>query len=152
MPGEKQDQIWPLPKFHFSVEVDGFPKSLGFKEVSGLDAEVSLIEYRHGNSKEFSKIKMPGMKKYSDITLKKAVFDKDNHFFDWFNQIQMNTIERKTIVIKLLDEQGNPTMIWELNNAFPMKITGTSLDSEDDGAPAIEELTLAHEGLTVKNS
>jgi transcriptional regulator with PAS, ATPase and Fis domain len=41
-------------------------------EVSGLDIEAQVIEYRHGNSQEFSTIKMPGIQKSSNITIKKA--------------------------------------------------------------------------------
>lgn len=69
MAGKDQDNVWPLPKFYFKVEVDGLDAA--FQEVSGLEAEAQVIEYRHSNSKEFSTIKMPGIKKYSDVTLKK---------------------------------------------------------------------------------
>jgi hypothetical protein len=53
--------VWPLPKFYFQVEWDS--EVLSFQEVSGLDAEVQPIEYRHGDSPEFSVINMPGIKK-----------------------------------------------------------------------------------------
>ena len=53
MAGEAQDNIWPLPKFHFKVEVEG-GISASFQEVSGLDTEVDVVEYRHGDSPEFS--------------------------------------------------------------------------------------------------
>ncbi|KAA6345998.1 hypothetical protein EZS27_005578 [termite gut metagenome] len=149
MAGEAQDNVWPLPKFHFAVEVAGLDAS--FQEVSGLEMEAQVIEYRHGNSKEFSTIKMPGIKKYSDITLKKGVFKGDNKFWDWFNKIKMNTIERQPMTIKLLDEAGSPTMVWTLINAFPTKITSTDLKS-DGNEVAVETLVVAHEGLTIANA
>ena len=71
--GAEQDQFWPLPKFYFSVDI-GDMTDLPFQEVSGLEVETEMIEYRHGNSPSHSKIKMPGLLKYSDITLKKGVF------------------------------------------------------------------------------
>ena len=123
---------------------------MAFQEVSGLDIEAQIIEYRHGNSKEFSTIKMPGIKKTGNVTLKKGVFVKDNAFWDWFNQIKMNTIERKTVVISLLDEEGNPSMVWTLNNAWPTKITGTDMKS-DGNEVAVETVEVAHEGLTISN-
>lgn len=49
MAGEKQDAVWPLPSFYFKVEVDGIGE-IACKEVSGLDIEAQIIEYRHGNS------------------------------------------------------------------------------------------------------
>lgn len=63
----------------------------------------------------------------------------------------MNTIERKTVVISLLDEGGNPTMVWTLNNAWPTKITGTDMKS-DGNEVAVETIEVAHEGLTIANS
>ena len=81
MAGEAQDQsIWPLPKFHFSVDI-GDQKNLAFQEVSGLDTETQIIEYRAGNSKDFSTVKMPGIKKVGNVTLKKGIFVKDNKFW-----------------------------------------------------------------------
>lgn len=149
MAGEAQDAVWPLPKFYFQVKIGDM--EVAFQEVSGLDIEAQIIEYRHGNSPEFSTIKMPGIKKTGNVTLKKGVFVKDNAFWDWFNQIKMNTIERKTLVISLLDEEGNPTMVWSLNNAWPTKITGTDMKS-DGNEVAVETIEVAHEGLTIENS
>lgn len=148
MAGEAQDNVWPLPKFYFQVKLGD--TEVAFQEVSGLDIEAQIIEYRHGNSKEFSTIKMPGIKKTGNVTLKKGVFVKDNAFWDWFSQINMNTIERKTVVISLLDEGGNPTMVWTLNNAWPTKITGTDMKS-DGNEVAVETIEVAHEGLTIAN-
>ena len=148
MAGEKQDNVWPLPKFYFQVKIGD--TEVAFQEVSGLDIEAQIIEYRHGNSKEFSTVKMPGIKKSGNVTLKKGVFVKDNSFWDWFSQISMNTIERKTVVISLLDESGNPTMVWTLNNAWPTKITGTDMKS-DGNEVAVETIEIAHEGLRIEN-
>ena len=149
MAGEAQDQVWPLPKFYFLVEIGKL--SANFQEVSGLEVEAQVIEYRHGNSPEFSTIKMPGIKKFGDITMKKGVFKRDNMFLDWFNMIKMNTIKRQPVIIKLLDEGGNPTMTWTLKNAWPSKITGTDLKS-DGNEVAVETLVFTHEGLSISNS
>jgi len=142
--------IWPLPKFYF--QVDGLGGGIGnyFHEVSGLDTETQVIEYRHGNSKEFSPIKMPGLKKVGNVTLKKGVFAKDNKFWAWYATIKMNLIQRQTIVIKLLDESGAPTMIWTLTNAWPTKIQSTDLKA-DGNEVAIESIELAYETLVIAN-
>lgn len=150
MAGDKQDTVWPLPKFYFTLETDDL-KDGTFQEISGLDVEAQIIEYRHGNSPDFSTIKMPGIKKYGNVTLKKGVFKGDNKFWIWFNKIKLNTIERKPVTIKLLDEGGNPTMVWTLKNAWPTKITGTDMKS-DGNEVAVETLEIAHEGLTIANS
>lgn len=49
MAGEKQDNVWPLPVFYFKVEIEDIGE-MAFKEVSGMDMEAQVIEYRHGNS------------------------------------------------------------------------------------------------------
>lgn len=140
--------VWPLPKFHF--EVKWADAVMSFQEVSGLDAEAQPIEYRQGDSKNFSTIKMPGIKKYGNVTMKKGVFSKDNKFWVWFSEIKMNTIQRKTITISLLDESNAPTMVWKLSNAWPTKVTGTDLKA-DGNEVAVETIEIAHEGIEITN-
>jgi len=139
---------WPIPKFRFEVKWD--PDVMSFQEVSGLDIEAQTIEYRHGDSPSFSSIKMPGLKKFGDITMKKGVMKSDNKFWDWFNQIKMNTIKRIPVTISLLDEEGSPTMVWTLTNAYPSKIQGTDLKSTGNEV-AVETIVIVHEGLTIAN-
>lgn len=149
MAGEAQDNIWPLPKFYFMVDW-GSTKNIPFQEVSGLYTESQIIEYRHDHSPVFSEIRMPGIVKSSNVTMKKGVFANDNSFWDWYNKIKMNTIERQNVVIKLLDEGGNPTMTWTLNNAWPTKISSTDLKSGGKEV-AVESIEIEYEGLTIEN-
>ena len=140
---------WPLPKFYFEVKWDD--AVMHFQEVSGLDVEAQPLEYRHGDSPAFSVIKMPGTKKFSNVTMKKGVFKSDNKFWDWFKEIKMNTVKRKPVTISLLDESGAPTMVWTLANAWPTKITGTDLKASGNDV-AVECIEIAHEGLTIANA
>ena len=140
--------VWPLPRFFFQVKWGD--QEMSFQEVTGLDVEAQPIEYRHGDSKEFAPIKMPGIKKVGNVTMKKGIFKSDNKFWDWFEQIKMNTIKRVPVTISLLDETNAPTMVWNLTNAFPTKITGTDLKS-DGNEVAIETIEIAHEGLTIES-
>ena len=141
--------VWPLPKFYFQVKWDA--EVMSFQEVSGLDVEAEPIPYRHGDSPEFSTIKMPGIKKSGNVTMKKGVFKSDNKFWDWFNQIKMNTIKRVPVTISLLDEAGAPTMVWTLANAWPTKIQATDLKS-DGNEVAVESIEIVHEGITIANA
>lgn len=150
MAGQAQDTNWPLPKFYFKVSLGSPDSTVSFQEVSGLETETQAIEYRHGDSKTFSVIKMPGIAKFGNVTLKKGIFTKDNNFFKWYSAIKMNTIRRETITIQLLDEQGSPTMTWTLTNAWPTKVKGTDLKS-DANEVALESMELAYERLTVAN-
>ncbi|WP_448205609.1 phage tail protein [Azospirillum sp. sgz302134] len=146
MAGEEQNNIWPLPKFYFSVKVGD--QTISFQEVSGLDSEARPIEYRHGDSPSFYPIKMPGLGKVGNVTMRKGIFVSDTKLWEWFNQIAMNTIKRQTVVINLLDEKGAPKMVWTLQNAWPTKVTGTDLKSEGNEV-AVESVEVAYETLTI---
>jgi phage tail-like protein len=145
--GETQGSVWPLPKFYFSVAL-GHGITASFQEVTGLDPEEKPIEYRHGNSPVFYPIKMPGLGKVGNVTLRKGIFVNDTATRDWFNQITLNTIARQTVVVSLLDEAGAPKMVWTLNNAWPTKATGTDLKSEGNEV-AVESLDVAFETMVI---
>ena len=137
-----------MPKFHFQVQMDGL--EMNCQEVSGLDVETQPIEYRHGGSRDFATIKMPGLKKCGNVTLKKLTVKADRRFRDWLDQVKTNTANRVPVVIRLLDEGGSPAMAWTLDNAWPTKVTGIDLKA-DGNEVAIENVELAHEGITVAN-
>ncbi len=139
---------YPIVKFHFQVEWGG--TKIGFTEVSGLDVETEVVEYRHGASPEYHKTKMPGMQKYSNITLKRGTFASDNEYFDWWNTVKLNKIERRDITISLLNEEHSPIVVWKVKNAWPTKVQSTDLKA-DGNEVAIETLELAHEGLSIQN-
>jgi phage tail-like protein len=140
---------YPLPKFHFQVQWGG--TRIGFTEVTGLTIEHEVIEYREGNSPEYNKIKMPGLHKYGNITLKRGVFASDNEYFSWLNTVKLNTIERRDLTINLLNEEHQPVVTWKVKNAWPVKIQAPDLKSDANEA-AIESIELAHEGLVIENS
>lgn len=144
---QQSTTLWPMPKFYFSVTWGG--NEIAFQEVSGLDVQSEEIKYRHGNSPEFAVIKMPGMKKYGNVTMKKGVFKGDNKFWVWLEEIKMNRIKRVPVVISLLDQGGAAVMVWTLKNAWPTKITGTDLKSEGNEV-AIETIEIVHEALTIE--
>ena len=147
---------YPLPKFHFQVEWgEGF--RIGFTEVSGLDFETEVIEYREGNSKKYNKTKQPGLTKFSNITLKRGTFEGDFDFYkEWrktyFFQEGNKTGSqyRRTITIKLLNEKHEPIIVWKVLNAFPSKLQSTDMKA-DANEVAIETLELVHEGLEILN-
>lgn len=139
---------YPLPKFHFQVEWGG--SKIGFTEVSGLDVEREVIEYRDGSSKEYSKLKQPGLTKFSNITLKRGTFEKDNDFYNWWSSIKLETVERRDITISLLNEDHEPVLVAKVKNAWVTKVTPSDFKSDDNGV-AIESMELVHEGLTIEN-
>ncbi|AFD07210.1 T4-like virus tail tube protein gp19 [compost metagenome] len=139
---------YPIPKFHFQVEWGG--AKIGFTEVTGLEVSTEVIEYRDGASPEYHKIKMPGMQKFSNITMKRGTFQGDNDYYTWWNTVALNTIERRNVIISLLNENHEPVVVWKIKNAWPVKVQSTDLKA-DGNEVAIETIELAHEGLTIQN-
>jgi phage tail-like protein len=139
---------YPLPKFHFLVKWDPGVRA-GFTEVTGLDMQIEAIEYREGSSPEYSKVKMPGMRKFSNITLKRGTVAGDSDFYKWVQNINLDAaVERRDITISLLDETHAPVMSWKAKQAFPVKLAASDLKS-DGNEIAIESIELAHEGLSL---
>ncbi len=146
---------YPLPKFHFQVEWGG--TQIGFTEVSGLDVETEVIEYRHGASPEYNKTKQPGLTKYTNITLKRGTFLSDNEYYDWWNETKLfeegnetGSKYRRDLTISLLNENHEPVVVWKVKRAWPTKVTPTDLKSDENGV-AIETIELVHEGITIQN-
>jgi phage tail-like protein len=136
---------YPLAKFHFQVEWGG--NKIGFTEVTGLDMQIEAIEYREGSSKQFSKTKMPGLHKFSNITMKRGTFEGDTDYYKWINAINTDK-ERRDIIIKLLNEKHEPVVTWKALNAFPLKVQASDLKA-DGNEVAIESIEVAHEGLSI---
>lgn len=142
------EQTYPLPVFHFSVDLGGVEAA--FSEVTGLNVEVQIIEYRDGAMPEHSSLKMSGLKKYGNITLKRGVFAKNNDFFDWLNAVKMHKPERRDITISLLDEEHSPVMTWTVLRAWPTKVTSPDMKAAGNEV-AVETVELAHEGVSIAN-
>ncbi|MEM8901564.1 MAG: phage tail protein [Bacteroidota bacterium] len=149
---------YPIPKFRFQAEFetpDG-PVRAGFTEISGLDKETEIIEYREGSDKTKYKRIILGLNKSSRVTMKRGIFNDDatkKQFYQWWaSTINLQTTEgaQRDVIIKLLDEEANPVIVWKLNKAIAVKMQSTDLKS-DGNEVAIESLELAHEGLTIQD-
>lgn len=139
---------FPLPKFYFRIDWGG--TRIGFQEVSGLNQELELLEYREGSSPMYFKQKMPGMHKLSNITLKRGVFHSDNEFYEWYHTVALNTVEKRTITITLLNEKHEPTLVWQVHDCFIVSLKCTELKAEEN-APAIDTVEIANHGFTFEH-
>ena len=145
---------YPIPKCHFRVQW-GKDFRIGFTEVSGLDFETEVIEYREGSSKTYNSSKQPGRTKYSNVTLKRGTFEGDYDFYmEWRKTFyfqegnQTGSRFRRNVEIMLLNENHEPIITWTLLNAWPSKVQSTDLKA-DANEVAIETMELVHEGLTI---
>ena len=139
---------FPLPKFHFSVEWGG--TRIGFQEVSGLNKDLEILEYREGSSPEYFKRKQPGMHKLSNLTLKRGVFHTDNEFYEWYDTVALNTVRKRDVTISLLNEEHEPTLVWKVKECFIVSLKCTDMKAEENGL-AIDTVELANHGFTLEH-
>jgi phage tail-like protein len=141
--GDRRD---PFRSFNFAVEIDGIARA-GFRECSGLDASQDPIEYREG-TEGLTTRKLPGLVKYSNITLKWGMTD-DAELWDWRKRAMTGKVERKNGSIVLLDDTGAEKRRWNFREAWPTKWTGPGFNATGNEV-AIETLEIAHEGLDLQ--
>jgi phage tail-like protein len=133
----------PFGNYNFLIELDGISRG-AFQECSGFDSTIDVIEHREGGENTTLR-KIPGMTKYSNITLKWGMTD-GRELYDWHQQIVDGEIQRKNGSIVLLDRRGEEVARWDFERAWPTKYDGPDLNAEGNDV-AIEMLELAHEGV-----
>src|SRR5271168_1376703 len=121
----------PYPAYNYIVNLNGprNPEQLlgGFSDVSGLNTEIHISEYRDGNEAESHVRKMPGSHKVGDVTLKRGVVDSSD-LWAWITQTETTgVLAQRDVVITLRDGAGMPQQKWKLRNVYPMKYTGPTL-------------------------
>jgi phage tail-like protein len=146
--------------FNFRVTLnrtDGSePSSLGdggFQECSGLQIEMDVPEIVEGGRNNGT-IKQVGRGKYSPIILKRGMIFPDdgqvyNELWNWLQGVLdgVRPVARYDGVIEMLSADGADTVAtWTFDRGLPMKIMGPQFNAKT-GEIAIEELTIAHEGL-----
>lgn len=139
---------YPMTSLHFEVKWGDSNNTVSFSEVSGLTMESEPIEYRGGGEVSLTPRKIPGLKKYGNVTLKRGIISEENGFWEWWNTIQSGTVERRTVTVSLLNEEHDPVMNWEIADAWPTKVEGPGLNATGNEI-AVETLEFAHEGVRV---
>jgi phage tail-like protein len=142
----------PYSAFNFQVNwgQSPGPDTLlgGFSDVSGLNTEIHVSEYRVGNEAENHVRKVPGVYKVGDVTLKRGLINSMD-FFQWIQATRTNGVnEQRDVTITLMDEAQNAVQKWILRNAIPMKYTGPTFAGKG-GDVAMEELVLSAEGFEI---
>lgn len=137
---------YPLSVFHFQVQFGG--ANVTFAEASGLAVENQVIEYRAAEAPIYSTIKMPGIPKFGNITLKRGIMAADNELYQWFATTALNQIERRDVTISMLNESHEPIVTWNIINCWPVKVEGPGLKASGNEV-ALETIELAHEGLVL---
>ncbi len=118
----------------------------GFQECSVIGTEVTVAEYRNGNARYNNVMKITGINKSQDLTLKRGC-GASVHLYKWLDQIRTgDQLARRTVTIHLQSEDHKSVMSWKLKEARPTKINFGSFNAKGTDV-LMEELVLAYEQL-----
>jgi phage tail-like protein len=145
---ETGKRVDPFAAFNFTLDIDGLAGSHGFSECSGANTEQDVIEYREGTM-DAAVIKLPGLKKFGDITLKRG-YTTNNELWKWRRTVLDGKTTRLTGHIVLNDEAGKPALRWKFTNAWPRRYSAPTLTGSTNEV-AIEELVLAVESFELES-
>ena len=143
----------PYTQFNFLVDLgNGVTEgpAAGFQEVSGIGMEVTVTEYRNGNSKENSVMKITGLSKSTDVTMKRGIIGSLD-LYQWLNQVRngdQNAL--RTVTIQLQNEDRTEIVqTWKLLRARIIKHTSGPFNAKGTDV-AMEEIVLAYERLEME--
>ena len=153
---------YPLTKMNFLIKVAQVEGTAAFSQVTGIDATVDVIEFRQGNANSLAPVKIPGLVKHGNVTLRFG-YTLDSAFKTWIQECVSEVrgeIPRNNVQIELIDINGGApqtlatavtgTRVWLLTNAWVTKYTGPELDAKTSDV-AIETVELAYEELVIPN-
>jgi phage tail-like protein len=143
----------PYAQFNFLVDLgtgntDG-PQA-GFQECSEIGMSVDVTEYRNGNDKENSVLKLTGLARYPDVTLRRGIIGSLD-LYQWLNDIRNgDAAAYRTVTVQLLSEDHTAVVqTWRLLRARAVKHVSGPFNALCSDV-AIEELTLAYERLELE--
>jgi phage tail-like protein len=136
----------PYRNFNFRVEIEGMGET-GFSEVIIPDAWITVVEYRVGADKVSSTRKLPGRVNYANVILRRGVTGALD-LYDWWNAVRQGDLQRRTVLIVLLDAERKEVRRWRVERAWPTRYAGPTLNAQGNEI-VVETLELAHEGIEV---
>ncbi|WP_013322018.1 phage tail protein [Gloeothece verrucosa] len=132
----------------FYVEIKSEIKAC-FSECSGVGVQIDKDVYLEGGVNEQQRIFIK-QAKFNDVTLKHGITD-DMLFWQWINQVlKGEPKQRQNVRILVFNQAGETIQSWTLIGAIPIGWKAPSLQANSNTV-AIEELTLAYEGLNIQS-
>jgi phage tail-like protein len=141
---DRQD---PFRTFNFRLEIDG-TEVAAFSNVSGLSSEGDVADYRTGMDIPLTNRKLPGLRKYGPISLKRGLV-KDTTLWDWYKNIANGKADRRNGTVILMDEQRNDVLRWNFESAWPNKMNASEFKAGGNEV-AIETIELIVENITLE--
>ena len=143
--GASSEPLYPFTVYNFQVLI-GTTDVGGFSECTGLTSDTDTIEYRTGTDPFLSVRKLPGMRKFSNIVLKRG-FTKDLYLWTWRQRVlepKPDDKYRQDGQIILVGEDKKAALKWSFFDAYPSKLEGPAFNAKNNEI-AIETLELVVE-------
>ena len=137
----------PTSNFHFRVEIDGIAEA-SFSEVQVAEATIEVIERREGSDPTHIH-KLPGLAKYSNVTLKRGA-TASTELFNWWKAVADGQLQRRNMVVRLLDEQNRPVKRWTMRNVWPARYAVSPLVAVDGRVAVTETLECVVESMVAE--
>ncbi|RLA83725.1 MAG: phage tail protein [Epsilonproteobacteria bacterium] len=140
----------PLLNYRYRVEISGLVVA-GFSEVSGLEQEIEVEEFKEGGS-DFVHHFPKGIK-HSNLILKRGLSTSDE-LRKWYQEVLKaishgSAIPKSSdIYISIIGPTGEDEIRFFIKSAYPIKWSGPQLNANGSDV-AIETLELVHEGLVI---
>lgn len=135
-----------LASFRFYIDLKGVLAGW-FSECTGLALQREVVEVREGGVNNFIH-KLPGPIKQNNVTLKRGV-TQSRELINWFaSGLYDGKVQYVNLSILMYDAGGNVVRQWNLENAYPVKVSGPDLKA-DGKAVAIESIEIAYKGMSV---
>ena len=128
------DPIYPPIGFYFQLEIpiDNGHAIASFQEVSGLRTEIDSGEINEEGSNRF-KFRLPTVPKFSNLVLKRGLVEKKSPLVSWCQETVAgglsSQISTKSLIVKLLNDQGTILKSWNFESAWPVKWEISDLNS-----------------------
>lgn len=136
---------YPPLSFYFKVEFPNISKNTNdssFQSISGLSVEFDVDSVKEGGENSFEH-KLPIRTKSSDLVLKRGLLT-NSEVIQWCRDAFENMIFQPTdVLVKLLNEKGEPLRTWNIVHAWPRKWTVSDFSSTDN-AVVVETLELSY--------
>jgi phage tail-like protein len=153
------NDLFPLPVFKFEVDfqeepIEGEPGSPvplcsgAFSECTGFEATMEPKVIKEGG-RNYGPAQRAGPVTFATVILKRGM-TTTRHLWQWFDMVtnKGNYAHRLTVFVKVYDYTGTQVLKWRLEKAMPIKFKAADLNARGSDV-GIEELHLAHEGLTL---
>lgn len=133
----------------FYVEIDSKIEA-SFSECSGIGVTLKTQPLIEGGVNDQQRFFLDSPE-FSNVTLKRGLTDSLD-FWTWLQSILADKPnQRKNVAILLFNQAGETMQCWTLIGAVPVGWKADSLQASSESV-ALEELTLAYEGLQIEKT